>query len=238
MREKLYGKILFNFLASDAVNAAAVIEAGSGYVVPGIVSNQYDSIEAAATKVKELKTVADMISVGLGGGGNVANWKKVLDIAITSEPGHLNQPFEMAPYTKGFLDARKTSKQLVNALVQPTGEVGKIQLANSGDMLCVEEFIDIAAGFGIESIKMMPVKGTQHLGELIYLTKIAAAKGIRGIEPAGGIDANNIKDIVQGVKNIDIEFFMPHIFGSTIDKETGETIPSKVREILAMVEGL
>ncbi|MDY0409275.1 KDGP aldolase [Paracerasibacillus soli] len=68
MREKLYDKFLFNFLASDRDNAAAVMEAGSGYVVPGIVSDKFDSIETAAEKVAELKSVTDMVSIGLGGG--------------------------------------------------------------------------------------------------------------------------------------------------------------------------
>ncbi|MDY0409274.1 KDGP aldolase [Paracerasibacillus soli] len=170
--------------------------------------------------------------------GNTANWKKVLDIAVASNPGHINQPFETATYAKGYVDGKGIPKQLVNALVQPTGEVGKIKLANSSKILLVEDFIEVAVSLGIESIKMMPVKGTQHLEELIYLTQIAAAKGIRGVEPAGGIDASNIKEIINGVKDIDIAFFMPHIFGSTIDKLTGKTIPSKVREIISEVEDL
>ncbi|RHW29917.1 KDGP aldolase [Oceanobacillus profundus] len=238
MKEKLYDKFLFNFIARDAANAAAVMEAGSGYVIPGIVSDNYDSIDAATKKVIELKTITDMVSIGLGGGGKTANCRKVLDIAVASDPGHINQPFETAAYTKGFLDGKGTRKQLANALIQPTGEIGKIRLANSGSIIKVEQFIDIAASLGIESIKMMPIKGNQHLDELIYLTKVAAAKGIRGVEPAGGIDASNIKDIVMGVMAIDIEFFMPHIFGSTIDKITGETIPSKVNEIMEIMEGL
>ncbi|MDY0393795.1 KDGP aldolase [Virgibacillus halophilus] len=238
MREKLYGKFLFNFLAKDRNNTAAVMEAGFGYVVPGIVSDKFDSIKAAAEKVVELKSVTDTVSVGLGGGGNTSNWKKVLEIAAASNPGHINQPFETATYATGYLDGNDIPKQLVNALVQPTGEVGKIKLANSGKVLLVEDFVEIAVSLGLMSIKMMPVKGTQHLEELIYLTKIAANKGIRGVEPAGGIDASNIKDILIGVKDIDIAFFMPHIFGSTIDKDTGETNPAKVREILAKVEGL
>lgn len=238
MSEKLYDKFLFNFLASDRDNAAAVMEAGSGHVVPGIVSDKFDSIEAAAKKVAELKSVTDTVSIGLGGGGNTANWKKVLEIAVASHPGHLNQPFETAAYATGYLDGNDIPGQLVNALVQPTGEVGKIKLANSGKVMLVEDFVEVAVGLGLVSIKMMPVKGTQHLDELIYLTKIATAKGIRGVEPAGGIDASNIRDIMIGVKDIDIEFFMPHIFGSTIDKETGETIPAKVREILTEVEGI
>lgn len=235
MKRKLYDKFLFNFLASDGENAADIMEAGRGYVVPGIVSNGFVSIEDAADKVHELKAVAEVISVGLGGGGNTANWKRVLDISAVSQPGHLNQPFEKASYTKGFLDGHHAPNQLVNGLVKPTGTVGEIQLT-SGLIIKVEEFIEVAVALGIQSIKMMPVKGVQHLEELIYLTEKAAGKGIQGIEPAGGIDASNIRDIIDGVRNIDIAFFMPHIFGSTIDKKTGKTIPGKVQEILEMVE--
>lgn len=238
MIQKLHDKFLFNFLAQDAENAANVMEAGHGYVVPGITSDNFNSAEGAVKKIKELKSVSNIVSVGLGGSGNVDNWKKVLDIAAASEPGHLNQPFETAAYSLGYLDGKDRQKQLVNALVKPAGEVGKIQLANSGNRIKVEEFISIASNLGIESIKMMPVNGTEHLDELIYLTKVAQANGIRGIEPAGGINASNIKDILAGVKDIEVEFFMPHIFGSTIDKQTGETIPGKVMELYEQVEGL
>ncbi|MFD1039785.1 KDGP aldolase [Virgibacillus byunsanensis] len=236
MENKLYDKFLFNFLARDARNAADIMEAGNGYVVPGIVSDDFASVDEAITRVQELKRVTDTVSIGLGGGGNIENWKKVLEISVGSEPGHLNQPFEKATYSKGFLEGNNIDGQLVNALVKPSGEVGKIQLI-SGAVMPVEEFLEIAVALGIESIKMMPVKGRFHLEELIYLTEKAAAEGIRGIEPAGGIDASNIKQMIDSVKEIDIEFFMPHIFGSTIDKHTGLTIPSKVNEILNALEG-
>lgn len=238
MEEKLYDKFLFNFLANDRNNAEAIIEAGSGYVVPGIVSDKFDTVDAAAKKVEELKSITNTVSIGLGGGGNPANWEKVLEMAAASSPGHINQPFETASYARRYLDKKGVPAQLVNALIQPTGEAGKIKLAVSQQVMQVEEFIEIARGYGIESIKMMPIKGTQHLEELVYLTRVAAAKGIRGVEPAGGIDVNNIKAILTGVKDIDIDFFMPHIFGSTIDKSTGATIPAKVSEILAEAEGL
>ncbi|SFB00069.1 conserved hypothetical protein EF_0839/AHA_3917 [Lentibacillus halodurans] len=238
MKEKWHDKFLFNFLAHDADNAAAILEAGSGYVVPGIVSDHFTSVDDAVDKVNELKKVSNVVSIGLGGGGNADNWRKVLRIAVASEPGHLNQPFETASYSQGYLDRGNLDKQVVNALVKPTGEVGKIQLANAGSTMDVEAFMDIAASLGIESIKMMPVHGTEHVEELVYLTRIAQAKGIRGVEPAGGINVTNIGEIMAGVKDIDIEFFMPHIFGSAVDHETGKTIPEKVRAIFKTVEGL
>lgn len=237
MMDKLHGKFLFNYLARDKKNAADIMEAGGGYVVPGIASDQYESVNDAILKVNELKEVTKIVSIGLGGGGNTGNWKKVLDIAIASNPGHINQPFETAPYTRGFLDG-KGKKQLVNALVNPTGEKGKIQLAHSKKVIHVEEFLEIASSLGIESVKLMPLNGIDHLEELIYLTKMAGAYGIRGVEPAGGIHLNNISQIIDGVKDIDIEFFMPHIFGSAIDPKTGETIPDTVKVIYKKVRDL
>lgn len=235
MKRKLHEKYLFNFLAKDAKNASDIMEAGAGYVVPGITSDQYKSIEDAILKVEELKTVASTVSIGLGGGGNTGNWKRALEIAAASSPGHLNQPFETASYSKGYLAEKE---QLVNALVKPTGKVGKIQLANSGKVFNVEQFLEIASCLGIESIKLMPINGTVHLDELIHLTEKAQIYGIKGVEPAGGINLTNIKDIALSVKNIEIDFFMPHIFGAAMDSDTGETIPEIAREFYKEVEGL
>ncbi|MDR4317607.1 4-hydroxy-2-ketovalerate aldolase [Niallia circulans] len=231
LKEKLFDFVLFNFLAKDKENVQDIMEAGKGFVVPGIVASDFSNKQEGASKVKELKEVVDIVSIGLGGGGDPVYAKRVLDIAAISNPGHINQPFESAIYAKGFLEGKGASPQLVNALVKPSGTVGTVKLA-SGMEVKVEEFVEIALVLGVESIKFMPLSGEVHLEELVYLTKVAAQKGIRGIEPAGGISAFNIKTIIDAVKKIEIEFFMPHIFGSTIDQATGKTIPTEVAQIL------
>jgi uncharacterized protein (TIGR03581 family) len=235
LKNKLFDFVLFNFLAKDKQNANDVVNAGKGFVVPGIVASDFENPEDGAKKVNELKTVSEMISVGLGGGGNPKNAKSVVEIAALSNPGHINQPFESSSYARGFLEA-KGIPQLVNALVVPSGNVGTVLLP-SGYEIQVEEFVEIAYATGIESIKFMPAKGLSHLDELVYLTRVAAKKGIRGIEPAGGISAENIREIIHAVKSIEIEFFMPHVFGSTIDKETGLTIPTEVEKVIKALEG-
>lgn len=235
LKEKLFDFVLFNFLAKDKENAQDIMDAGKGFVVPGIVASDFSNIEDGANKVKELKEVVDLVSIGLGGGGDPLYAKRVLDIAAISNPGHINQPFENAIYAKGFLDGKGTTPQLVNALVTPSGKVGTVKLA-SGLELKVEEFVEMARALGVESIKFMPLSGEVHLEELVYLTKVAARKGIRGIEPAGGISTTTIKTIIHAIKNIEIEFFMPHIFGSTIDQATGKTIPTEVAQILHSLE--
>jgi 2-dehydro-3-deoxy-phosphogluconate aldolase len=226
--------LLFNFLAKDKENALEIIEIGEGSIIPGIVASDFDDIDEAAEKVKEIKEVAPVVSIGLGGGGDPANWEKVLKIAEKSNPGHLNQPFEKSAFSNGYLTAKGTP-QLINGLVAPTGKVGFIKLS-SGLELKVEAFVELCASLGIQSIKFMPLKGETHLDELVYLTKVAAANGIKGIEPAGGISADNIRKIVDAVRDTGIEFFMPHIFGSTIDQETGRTISSEVNKILQLVK--
>ena len=235
-KHKLHDFVLFNFLAKDKENALDIIDAGNGYVVPGIVASDYEDIDKGVQKVQELKEVADVISIGLGGGGDPDQAEKVVEIASLSNPGHINQPFESAAHAKGFLEGKGVG-QLVNALVKPSGDPKKVQLV-SGVEIHTEIFLDIAKELGIESIKFMPLNGETHLKELVYLTKIAAQKGIRGVEPAGGIHSGNIKKIIESVQNIDIEFFMTNIFGSTIDNETGRTIPEEVNKIIKTVEGL
>jgi 2-dehydro-3-deoxy-phosphogluconate aldolase len=225
--------LLFNFLAKDKQNAEEVIEAGKGYIVPGIVSSDFKTIDDGIKKVNELKDVADVVSIGLGDGGNPDNWGKVLQIAEGSQPGHINQPFEKSSYSIGYLKA-KGIDQIVNGLVAPAGKVGYVKLSTGLEMR-VEKLVDLARGMGIESIKFMPLKGTVHLDELVYLCRVAAEKGIKGIEPAGGISANNVVNIVDAVRDTGIPVFMPHVFGSTIDKETGRTIPEEVEKIIQLV---
>jgi 2-dehydro-3-deoxy-phosphogluconate aldolase len=224
--------ILFNFLAKDITNLQEIVEAGKGYILPGITAQDYE-IEEAVQTIEDFKEVVDVVSVGLGGNGNKDNWKKALQIAALSHAGHLNQPFENASYSMGYLSG-KAKKQWVNALIAPSGKVGMVRLG-SGEEVSTELFVEMVKAFGIPSIKLMPVGGRTHLDELIDLTRIAAKKGIQAVEPAGGITEENIKEIIDGVKNTGIELFIPHIFGSTIHPITKETIPEKVANIVKKV---
>lgn len=235
--DKHHDKFLFNYLAKDAKNASDIVEAGNGFVVPGITAANCESVDDGVKMVLDFKEITDVVSVGLGDQGNPNNWSKVLHIAAGSSPGHINQPFERAAFSLGYLQTLK-KEQIVNALVMPTGEVGRVQLAQSHLVLKVEEFVELAVSMGIHSIKFMPLNGTVHLEELIKLTEIASKYGIKGVEPAGGITPDNIVDILEGVKHIDIEFFMPHIFGSAIDPVTGNTSVEIVQYIYQEVEKL
>ncbi|SHE36823.1 2-dehydro-3-deoxy-phosphogluconate aldolase [Seinonella peptonophila] len=234
LTNRLHGFLLFNFLVKDDQNLVEVLEAGKGYVVPGITAADH-SIEEGIQKVRTFKKHVDMVSIGLGGNGNPENWKKALTIASTTGAGHLNQPFERASYAQGYCEGQG-KRQWVNALVAPTGEVGQVQLS-SGQKMSTHAFVDLVYTLGIPSIKLMPIKGLTHLDELVDLTRKAAYRGIEGIEPAGGISVDNIVNMVEAVQTSGIKLFMPHIFGSTIDPQTKRTIPEQVAMILEKVSG-
>lgn len=231
-KEKLHDFLLFNFLAKDRQNAEDILTAGNGFVVPGIVASDYENSKDGILKVEELKKAADVISVGLGGGGNPDNWKKVLEIAEGSQPGHINQPFEKSSYAAGYLQSKGITQD-INGLVAPAGKVGFVKLAGSIEMRVVE-FVELALALGVQSIKFMPANGLNHLDELVFLCKVAADRGIQAIEPAGGITSENIGEMIHAVRDTGIPLFMPHIFGSTIDRETGKTIPAKVEKIMTI----
>ncbi|MBN2981866.1 oxo-acid lyase [Cohnella algarum] len=227
---KIGDRLLFNFLALDKRNAEEVMEASGGYAVPGIVSTDFATPEEASARVAQLKEAAPIVSVGLGGGGDTSMWRKVLDIGLASDPGHINQPFHTASYAQGMFDKAGVA-QYVNALIAPTGQKGVVRLAN-GSEIDVDALLELAAMMNVVSIKVMPVKGLDHLDELVYIAQAAARRGIYGIEPAGGIHAGNVRELVAALLRTDIPFVMPHIFGNTIDPGSGRTLPEKVEEIV------
>jgi 2-dehydro-3-deoxy-phosphogluconate aldolase len=228
--KKINDRLLFNFLAFDKKNAADIMEAANGYVVPGIVSIDFETASEAAEKVAELHEITPIVSIGLGGGGDTSLWRKVVDIALLSNPGHINQPFHTTSYTKGILD-QAGSPQFVNALIAPSGKLGIVKLAD-GKEIELGVLLDMAVLLQMESIKVMPMQGLQHIDELVHIAKEAARRGIYGIEPAGGIYAGNIRELTVALLDTDIPFIMPHIFGNTIDSKTRRTIPEKVKEII------
>ncbi|KID17119.1 KDGP aldolase, partial [Listeria monocytogenes] len=127
---------LFNFLAKDKENSLEVMVAARGLAVPGIVATNYETAEEAANVVKELQTTAEVISVGLGGGGDWQNWRDVIHIACPAPNSHINQPIETAGLTNGLL-----SETYTNTLVRPTGKVGIVKLS-FGDEITAEEAVD------------------------------------------------------------------------------------------------
>lgn len=231
--ERFEERLLVNVLAEDEKNAAAVLEAGDGYVVPGIAAADFPEIDGAVERVLSLKKAAPAVSVGLGGGGSFREWERVLKIAERARPEHINQPFEKAPFVQGYL-AAEGIHPVINALVSPAGEIGKVRLATGMEMEA-ERFLDLAAALGIVSVKVMPVNGLAHLEELVFIAEAAAKRGIRGIEPAGGIKSEHLPVLYQVLKKTKIELIMPHIFGDVLAGK-GRSDPAKVENLFRLLK--
>lgn len=80
---------------------------------------------------------------------------------------------------------------------------------------------------GGSSIKFFPMGGLKTKDEYIEVAK-ACAKHNFYLEPTGGIDLDNFKEIVQIALDAGVEKVIPHVYTSIIDKETGDT---KVEDI-------
>ncbi|MBZ1407903.1 oxo-acid lyase, partial [Escherichia coli] len=54
--------------------------------------------------------------------------------------------------------------------------------------------------------------------------------------PTGGIDLDNFAEILQIALDAGVKKIIPHIYSSIIDKESGNTRPEDVRQLLQMVK--
>ncbi|MDR0484744.1 MAG: KDGP aldolase, partial [Alphaproteobacteria bacterium] len=134
---------------------------------------------------------------------------------------------------------------LVNALVSPTGTVGKVKVStgilsskqNDG-IIDVESAIALILDMGGHSIKFFPMKGLEHIDEFKYIAKTAASMGMELIEPTGGIDENNLMQIVETALNAGVKKCMPHIYTSIIDKDTGLTKLSSTKKIFNDIKAM
>ena len=58
------------------------------------------------------------------------------------------------------------------------------------------------------------------------------------MEPTGGIDLENFREIMEIILNAGVEKVIPHVYSSIIDKESGDTRPEDVKKLLKIVKEL
>ena len=58
------------------------------------------------------------------------------------------------------------------------------------------------------------------------------------MEPTGGIDLDNFREIMETILNAGVEKVIPHVYSSIIDKATGNTRIEDVKKLLAIVKEL
>ncbi|WP_188068482.1 KDGP aldolase [Brevibacillus brevis] len=236
-------KIRLNVLARDVENAKQICAVADGRALIGILVKGFASVEASITAVEQYQQAGVPVSVGLGA-GDPMQWKKVAEVAVQTQPDHVNQVFPAAGYTLGGLQAVGNSHTIVNALIAPGGQPGKVQVTTGpmsnkvAELLSCDAAAAMLAEIGVHSVKFYPVDGLERLNEIKAMAEAAVRYGIPVFEPTGGIDAASIRPIVEVCLAAGAKQVIPHIYTSIVDKETGLTRLDQVEELLTAIEGL
>ncbi|MBR5340414.1 MAG: KDGP aldolase family protein [Erysipelotrichaceae bacterium] len=235
-------RVMLNVLGGSLDNAKEIYEAGEKHVLVGVLSANYPNVEEAVEDMRKYNELLDgNLSVGLGG-GNPAQWKAVGDIAKEIKANHYNQVFTAVSYTRANVG---NDEAIVNCLVSPSGEPGKVIISTgplSKDcknpaVVDVETAIAMIKDMSGSSIKFFPMHGLACKEELKAVAKACAENDLM-LEPTGGIDLNNFEEIVQIIVDAGVKRFIPHVYSSIIDKETGNTRPEDVKTLLAIIKKL
>jgi uncharacterized protein (TIGR03581 family) len=229
------GRVCLNCLTNSVDNARAIYEAAQGHVAVGLLSVNYPDVKSAVDDMKKYQTAVDNnISVGLGA-GNPGQWKAVAEISGQIKPKHINQTFTAGGYTR----AKAGDGSFLNSMVAPCGKPGFVKVSTgplSKDLepaiVPVNTAIAMAREQGADSLKYFPMGGLKVREELEAVAKACGETGF-GLEPTGGIDLDNFKEILEIVVAAGVEHIIPHVYSSIIDKETGAT---RIPDVLALYE--
>lgn len=232
-------KVIFNVLAKDLENAKEIVEIGGDRVLIGVMVKGFKSEKAAIEQVQLFQENGIPVSVGLGA-GDPKMWKKVANVSAVTKPDHINQVFPAAGYTLGRMEQVDSQTTIVNALIEPSGTVGKVYIStgpvSSGkrEKVSCEMLGAMLAEIGVHSVKFYPIDGDTRLDEVAAMVRAAVGAGIKIFEPTGGIGLENVFKIVQTCLDGGAETVIPHLYSSLVDKESGRTEGEMVRGLLRM----
>lgn len=235
------GRVCLNVLANSIDNAKAIYEAAKTHVVVGVLSKNYPDNASAISDMKKYALAIDnAISVGLGA-GDPNQSIMVSEISAVLQPQHVNQVFTGVATSRALLGQNET---VVNGLVSPTGKVGLVNIATGplsakspAAIVPVETAIALLKDMGGGSIKYFPMGGLKHQDEFEYVARCCAENNFY-LEPTGGIDLDNYEDILKIALDAGVKKIIPHIYSSIIDKTTGETRISDVKQLLSITQKL
>lgn len=237
----LNDKVCLNVLANSLENAKDVYQAAKGHVLVGLLSKNYETVEAAVNDMLiYAKEIDNAVSVGLGA-GDPRQWKMVADIAKDVQPQHVNQVFTGIGHTRALLNQDET---VVNGLISPSGTVGLVKVStgplSSQDepgIVPIETAIDMLKDMGCSSVKFFPMGGLSTKEEYIAVCE-ACAKQDFMIEPTGGIDLDNFEEICRIALEAGVKRIIPHVYTSIVDSKTGATKIEDIQSLLKIMEGL
>lgn len=232
-------RICLNVLGNTIENAKEIFTASEGYILVGLLSKNYESVEEAATDMLSYaKEIDNAVSVGLGA-GDPNQCYMVSKIAKIVQPSHINQVFPYVGNTRGELGQDKT---FINGLVSPCGKIGYVNIAtgprsSQGEaaIVPIEAAIEMMKDMGGSSIKYFPMGGLKTKDEYTAVAKACAKYGF-AIEPTGGIDVENFEEIIKIAIRAGVEKIIPHVYTSIIDPETGDTRPEDVTRLFEIMK--
>lgn len=231
-------RVCLNCLTNSIENAKEIVDAVQGHVVVGLLSVNYPDIESAVNDMKKYKEVIDNnISVGLGA-GNPKQWKAVAEISGQIRPKHINQTFTAGGYTR----AKTGESAFMNSMVAPSGIIGKVKISTGPlsencepAIIPIETAIAMAKEQGADSLKFFPMGGLKIREEYEAVAE-ACAKNSFNLEPTGGIDLSNFKEILEIAVNAGVRKIIPHVYSSIIDKESGATKLEDVKTLYGIMK--
>ncbi len=233
-------RVCLNCLTNSLQNACDIAETTDGYVAVGLLSANYPDADTAIADMKKYQqAVNNHISVGLGA-GNPKQWKIVATISAALRPGHINQVFTAGGYTR----ARTGDGPFLNAMIAPSGIPGQVKIS-TGPLSQEEEpavipvatAIAMAREQGADSFKFFPMGGLQTRDEYQAVAEACAANDF-GLEPTGGIDLHNFKEILQIAVDAGVPRIIPHVYSSIIDKDTGATRVADVKTLYQIIRAV
>jgi len=236
------GRAALNVLANNVENAKEIFEAAEGYVLVGVLSKNYATVEEAVEAMKIYgQQIDEAVSIGLGGGDN-RQAAMVAEIAKYYPGSHINQVFPAVGATRANLGA---TDSWINSLVSPTGRTGLVNISTGPFSAAAEEHaivpIDSAIGLvkdmGGNALKYFPMGGLKNEEEFRAVAR-ACAKNNFALEPTGGIDKENFSPILRIALEENVQQIIPHVYSSIIDPATGNTRPEDVRELVAEMKRL
>lgn len=219
-------KVCVNLLARDLENAVEVMDVLEGHGLVGVLTKDYETVEACVAVVEEYLKYMANVSVGLGG-GDPKQWRMAAEVASLTNPGHVNQTFTGAMYTEGLLQGRGCFDTVTNCMVYPTGIPGLVQISTGAvsdshkqGVVDVETAVCMMRDLNLPSIKFFNMQGLRYLDDLKLLAEACVKFGLPVLEPTGGIDVENIAPIVKVCLDAGMERVIPHIYSSIIDRNT------------------
>lgn len=233
-------RVALNVLASSIDNAKEVFEAAEGYVLVGVLSKDYATVEAAVDAMRQYgEAIEDAVSIGLGAGDN-RQAAVVAEIAKYYPGSHINQVFPAVGATRANLGGRDS---WINSLVSPSGRPGYVNISTGpfsaaqadAAVVPVKSAIALVRDMGGNALKYFPMNGLSREEELRAVAKACAEEGF-ALEPTGGIDKGNFEAILRIALEAGVPQIIPHVYSSIIDKTTGRTNAADVRELLAVVK--